>query len=50
MEKNAPKATGLEDKNLESETIAENKEQSRLAHDHTIEETSILQEASLKER
>ncbi|KAK1345201.1 hypothetical protein QTO34_013911 [Cnephaeus nilssonii] len=49
-EKNAPKATGLEDKNLESETIAENKEQSRLAHDHAIEETSILQEASLKER
>ncbi|XP_059550367.1 transcription factor TFIIIB component B'' homolog isoform X8 [Myotis daubentonii] len=49
-EKNAPKAMGLEDKNLESETIAENKEQSRLAHDHGIEETSILQEASLKER
>ncbi|XP_023606745.1 transcription factor TFIIIB component B'' homolog isoform X5 [Myotis lucifugus] len=49
-EKNTPKATGLEDKNLESETIAENKEQSRLAHDHGIEETSILQEASLKER
>ncbi|XP_070268248.1 transcription factor TFIIIB component B'' homolog isoform X2 [Myotis yumanensis] len=49
-EKNAPKATGLEDKNLESETIAENKERSRLAHDHGIEETSILQEASLKER
>nr|KAF6365817.1 B double prime 1, subunit of RNA polymerase III transcription initiation factor IIIB [Pipistrellus kuhlii] len=49
-EKNAPKATGLEDKNLESETIAENKEQSRLEHDHAIEETSILQEASLKGR
>ncbi|XP_036166891.1 transcription factor TFIIIB component B'' homolog isoform X4 [Myotis myotis] len=49
-EKNAPKAMGLEDKNLESETVAENKEQSRLAHDHGIEETSILQEASLKER
>ncbi|XP_036134591.1 transcription factor TFIIIB component B'' homolog isoform X2 [Molossus molossus] len=50
MEKNTSKATGLEDKNLESVTTAENKEQSRLAHVHGIEETSILQEASLTER
>ncbi|XP_054434450.1 transcription factor TFIIIB component B'' homolog isoform X2 [Pteronotus mesoamericanus] len=50
MEKNASKATGLEDKNLGSFATAESKEQSTLAHVHGIEETSILQEASITER
>ncbi|XP_066232678.1 transcription factor TFIIIB component B'' homolog isoform X2 [Saccopteryx leptura] len=49
-EQNALKATGLEDENLGSVTTAERKEQSRLAHVHGVEETNILQEASLTER
>ncbi|XP_016069379.1 PREDICTED: transcription factor TFIIIB component B'' homolog isoform X2 [Miniopterus natalensis] len=50
MEKNASKATGLEDKNLESVTTAENKEQSRLACVPGLDETSTVREASLAER
>lgn len=50
MEKNVSKATGLEDKNLGSFATEESKEQSTLAHVHGIEETSILQEASIAER
>ncbi|XP_045703750.1 transcription factor TFIIIB component B'' homolog isoform X2 [Phyllostomus hastatus] len=50
MEKNVSKATGLEDKNLESFSTEESKEQSPLAHVHGIEETRILQEASIAER
>ncbi|XP_045042175.2 transcription factor TFIIIB component B'' homolog isoform X3 [Desmodus rotundus] len=44
------RATGLEDKNLGSFATEESKEQSTLAHVHGIEETSILQEASIAER
>ncbi|XP_066097702.1 transcription factor TFIIIB component B'' homolog isoform X2 [Saccopteryx bilineata] len=49
-EHNALKATVLEDENLGSVTTAERKEQSSLAHVHGVEETNILQEASLTER
>ncbi|KAM5328380.1 transcription factor TFIIIB component B'' homolog isoform 2-T2 [Glossophaga mutica] len=49
MEKNVSKATGLEDKNLESFATEESKEQSPLAHVHGIEETGTLQEASIAE-
>ncbi|XP_036888327.1 transcription factor TFIIIB component B'' homolog isoform X2 [Sturnira hondurensis] len=50
MEKNVSKATGLEDKNLESFATEESKEHSPLAHVHGIEEISILQEAIIAER
>ncbi|XP_053513242.1 transcription factor TFIIIB component B'' homolog isoform X2 [Artibeus jamaicensis] len=50
MEKNVSKATGLEDKNLESFTTEETREPSPLAHVHGIEETSILQETSIADR
>ncbi|XP_007176014.2 transcription factor TFIIIB component B'' homolog isoform X4 [Balaenoptera acutorostrata] len=49
-EKNASKGRELEDKNLESVTTAESKEQSKLASVHGIEETSISQEARLTGR
>ncbi|XP_058918523.1 transcription factor TFIIIB component B'' homolog isoform X2 [Kogia breviceps] len=49
-EKNASKGRELEDKNLESVTTAESKEQSKLASVHGIEETSISQEACLTGR
>nr|XP_025748554.1 transcription factor TFIIIB component B'' homolog isoform X3 [Callorhinus ursinus] len=48
-EKNASEATELQDENLGSLTTAENKEQSKLACEHGIEET-ISQEANLTER
>ncbi|XP_030701016.2 transcription factor TFIIIB component B'' homolog isoform X1 [Globicephala melas] len=49
-EKNASKGREIEDKNLESVTTAESKEQSKLASVHGIEETSISQEARLTGR
>uniref|UniRef100_A0A2K6U5X5 BDP1ral transcription factor IIIB subunit n=1 Tax=Saimiri boliviensis boliviensis TaxID=39432 RepID=A0A2K6U5X5_SAIBB len=49
-EKNASKATELEDKNLGPVTAAENKEQSKLACVHGIKGTSIPQEVNLTER
>uniref|UniRef100_A0A2K5E881 BDP1ral transcription factor IIIB subunit n=1 Tax=Aotus nancymaae TaxID=37293 RepID=A0A2K5E881_AOTNA len=49
-EKNASKATELEDKNLGPVTTAENKEQSKLACVHGIKGTSIPQEVNLTER
>ncbi|XP_077923340.1 transcription factor TFIIIB component B'' homolog [Halichoerus grypus] len=48
-EENASEATELRDENLGSLTTAENKEQSKLACEHGIEET-ISQEANLTER
>ncbi|XP_046521761.1 transcription factor TFIIIB component B'' homolog isoform X2 [Equus quagga] len=49
-EKNASKATELEDKNLGSVTTAESKEQSRSARVHGIEESSVSKEAQLTGR
>uniref|UniRef100_A0A0D9RSZ0 BDP1ral transcription factor IIIB subunit n=1 Tax=Chlorocebus sabaeus TaxID=60711 RepID=A0A0D9RSZ0_CHLSB len=49
-EKNASKATELEDKNLGPVTTAENKDQSKLACVHGIKGTSISPEVNLTER
>ncbi|XP_023366629.1 transcription factor TFIIIB component B'' homolog [Otolemur garnettii] len=49
-EKNASKTTELEDKSLGPVTVAENKEQSKLACVHDIKGTSISQEVNLTER
>ncbi|XP_045421786.1 transcription factor TFIIIB component B'' homolog isoform X3 [Lemur catta] len=49
-EKNASKATELEDKSLGPVTAAESKEQSKLACIHGIKGTSISQEVNLTER
>ncbi|XP_017383085.1 transcription factor TFIIIB component B'' homolog isoform X2 [Cebus imitator] len=49
-EKNASKATELEDKNLGPVTTAENKAQSKLACVHGIKGTGIPQEVNLTER
>uniref|UniRef100_A0A8C0W9L1 Myb-like domain-containing protein n=1 Tax=Castor canadensis TaxID=51338 RepID=A0A8C0W9L1_CASCN len=49
-EKDASKATELEDKNLWPVTTAESKEQNQLACVHDIRGTSISQEANLTER
>ncbi|XP_030783169.1 transcription factor TFIIIB component B'' homolog isoform X6 [Rhinopithecus roxellana] len=49
-EKNASKATELEDKNLGPVTTAENKDQSKLACVHGIKGTSISPEVNLSER